>query len=145
MVRDGAPLQRLLVPLILARIALQMIAKRFISHLRHGTKVPYIRGCPRAIVPTETGATNDPASTHPDYLGPLRDWCAHSGMGLNLPDRITAHEFREGLARLDMSLREFARYTGADERTVRRWAGGEQDIPPWVPVMLELMDRRTGE
>lgn len=55
---------------------------------------------------------------------------------------MTSSDFRDGLARLEMSLREFARYVGADERTVRRWAAGEQDIPPWVPVMLELMERR---
>jgi transcriptional regulator with XRE-family HTH domain len=52
---------------------------------------------------------------------------------------VIAAEFRAGLAALGMTQRGFAAFTGSNERTVRRWASGEQDIPPWVPVMLRLM------
>lgn len=53
---------------------------------------------------------------------------------------MTPTEFRAALERLKMSQRGFASYTGSNERTVRRWALGEQDVPLWVPVMLKLMD-----
>ena len=49
------------------------------------------------------------------------------------------NDFRNDLKAAGMSLQGFARYTGANERTVRRWATGDQDIPPWVPVMLTLL------
>jgi DNA-binding transcriptional regulator YiaG len=39
-----------------------------------------------------------------------------------------------------MTQRAFAAFVGANERTVRRWAIGEQDIPQWVPVMIGLME-----
>jgi transcriptional regulator with XRE-family HTH domain len=49
---------------------------------------------------------------------------------------VTSAEFRTELAKLGISQRRFATYTGSNERTVRRWALGDQDIPPWVPVIL---------
>jgi DNA-binding transcriptional regulator YiaG len=49
---------------------------------------------------------------------------------------VTPDEFRAALAALGFSQRGFAAYTGSNERSVRRWALGEQDIPPWVPVLL---------
>jgi len=54
---------------------------------------------------------------------------------------MTAAEFRDHLAAQGCYQREFARYVGANERTVRRWAEGTQDIPKWVAVMLDLMER----
>jgi len=54
---------------------------------------------------------------------------------------MSAPDFRAALARLGMTQRAFARYVHANERTVRRWAEGAQDIPGWVPVMLALMER----
>lgn len=54
---------------------------------------------------------------------------------------MTSSEFRQSLAALQMTQRGFATYTGSNERTVRRWALGEQDIPSWVPVMLNLMHK----
>jgi DNA-binding transcriptional regulator YiaG len=54
---------------------------------------------------------------------------------------MTNQEFRADLKALGYSLRGFAAYVGANERTVRRWALGEQDIPAWVPVMLGLLQR----
>ncbi|HEY3848373.1 MAG TPA: hypothetical protein VGL95_14800 [Acetobacteraceae bacterium] len=49
---------------------------------------------------------------------------------------MTPAEFREALAEVGFSQRGFATYTGSNERSVRRWALGEQDIPHWVPVLL---------
>jgi len=55
---------------------------------------------------------------------------------------MTADEFREAIAALGQSQRGFAAYTGSNERTVRRWALGEQDIPPWVPVLIRLLEQQ---
>ena len=52
---------------------------------------------------------------------------------------MTAPDFRRRLAALGYSQRGFAAHVGANERTVRRWAEGEQDIPQWVTVMLDQM------
>lgn len=52
---------------------------------------------------------------------------------------MTADEFRAALTALGMTQRWFAKYVGSNERTVRRWAEGTQDIPQWVPVMLALL------
>jgi DNA-binding transcriptional regulator YiaG len=54
---------------------------------------------------------------------------------------MTAAEFRNRLAEYPCYQREFARYVGANERTVRRWAEGQQDIPKWVSVVLDLMEQ----
>ena len=56
---------------------------------------------------------------------------------------MTAEEFRLRITALGHTQRGFADYVGANERTVRRWAEGEQDIPRWVSVMLDLMERVT--
>ena len=53
---------------------------------------------------------------------------------------MTSTDFRRRIAALGYSQRGFASYVGANERTVRRWAEGEQDIPQWVSVMLDLME-----
>ena len=54
---------------------------------------------------------------------------------------MTPTDFCRRIAALGYSQRGFAAYVGANERTVRRWALGEQDIPPWVDTMLDLMER----
>jgi hypothetical protein len=56
---------------------------------------------------------------------------------------MTAADFRRRIAALGHTQRGFAAYVGANERTVRRWAEGEQDIPRWVDVLLGLMERTT--
>lgn len=35
----------------------------------------------------------------------------------------------------------FARHSGVDARTVRRWKAGTISVPPWVPVMLHAWER----
>ncbi len=52
---------------------------------------------------------------------------------------MNPEEFRDGLKALGYSLQGFAAFTGTNPRTVRRWAEGTQDIPPWVGMMLRLM------
>jgi hypothetical protein len=52
---------------------------------------------------------------------------------------MTPGDFGASLAILGYTQRGFANYTGANERTVRRWIAGELDIPGWVPRMLQLM------
>lgn len=48
-------------------------------------------------------------------------------------------DFRASLRALGHTQRSFAEYVGVDERSVGRWARGEQEIPRWVSVILELM------
>lgn len=54
--------------------------------------------------------------------------------------RMTADEFHAGLKAIGYGQRQFAAFSGANPRTVQRWADGEQDIPAWVNVMLYLME-----
>jgi hypothetical protein len=49
---------------------------------------------------------------------------------------MTLDEFRAELARLGISQHSFAAYMDSNERTVRHWALGEQDIPSWLAVIL---------
>ena len=34
----------------------------------------------------------------------------------------------------------FARRSGVDARTVRRWKAGDREIPSWVPVLLHAWE-----
>lgn len=58
--------------------------------------------------------------------------------------KLSPDAFKASLKRLGLSQRRFAFYTGVNERTARRWADGEQDIPRWVCVMLELLEQLHG-
>lgn len=49
---------------------------------------------------------------------------------------MTPEDFRAHIARLGYSQAGFARHVGKNERTVRRWAKGEIDVPGWVELML---------
>lgn len=49
---------------------------------------------------------------------------------------MTPAELRAELARLGLTQSEAARRLGIDPRTMRRWCGGEYDVPAWVPVAL---------
>lgn len=60
--------------------------------------------------------------------------------------RMTPDEFRAALALLGMSQGEFARFlaemgdaAGDKERTVQRWATGQQDIPGPILVLLKVL------
>lgn len=66
-----------------------------------------------------------------------------------MPDergRLTPDEFRAALAYLAMSQSEFARFlvaagdtAGDKERTVQRWATGQQDVPGPIAAVLTLL------
>ena len=56
---------------------------------------------------------------------------------------MTDREFRDALAAHGFTQRGFAAFVEANERTVRRWAAGEQDIPGWVPVIIRLLGQTT--
>ena len=52
---------------------------------------------------------------------------------------MTHTQFRETLATLSLSQVGAARLLGVNDRTARRWAKGEQDIPPPVVKFFKLM------
>jgi|GEM_PF-6759092 hypothetical protein len=53
-------------------------------------------------------------------------------------DSMTGQQLRTALDGLDMPYMEFCRLTGANERTVKKWLDGEQDIPTWVSMALYI-------
>lgn len=52
---------------------------------------------------------------------------------------MTPTEFRAALTALHLSQVWAARLFGVNERTARRWAAGEQDIPRAVDLALRLL------
>lgn len=54
---------------------------------------------------------------------------------------MTPNTFRELLDRLGLSQVGAASLFGVNDRTARRWASGEQDIPQAVALALMLMAR----
>lgn len=54
---------------------------------------------------------------------------------------MTADEYRDALARLDLSQVGAAKLFGVNDRTSRRWARAEQEIPRAVAIALRLMIR----
>jgi DNA-binding transcriptional regulator YiaG len=52
---------------------------------------------------------------------------------------MTPIALRASLAALGMSQSGFARLTGSNTRTVRRWVSGSAQVPLWVPLVLRLM------
>ncbi len=59
-------------------------------------------------------------------------------------DRMSASAFNARLPGVQYPYHWFADYSGANIRTVQRWASGEQDIPHWVGRLLDL-HARLGE
>ena len=54
---------------------------------------------------------------------------------------MTPTQFREAIARLGLSQVGAASLFKVNDRTARRWASGEQDIPAAVALALRLMIR----
>lgn len=52
---------------------------------------------------------------------------------------MTANQYRVALDRLSLSQRGAAKLFGVGERTSRRWALGEADVPQPVAILLRLM------
>ncbi|MFG1304181.1 hypothetical protein V5F34_08580 [Xanthobacter autotrophicus] len=59
-------------------------------------------------------------------------------------DRIDHHELSRRLDAMGMPARELGRVTGADERRIMRWLGGEEDIPPHIDLITRLLMRVPG-
>lgn len=59
---------------------------------------------------------------------------------------MSPDEYRDALARLDLTQVAAARLLGVDERTSRRWATGERDVPPPAVRFLRYLiaTRKTG-
>lgn len=60
---------------------------------------------------------------------------------------MTSDEYREAIDRLGLTQGGAARLLGVDERTSRRWANGERDIPPPAQRFLRYLmaTGRSGE
>ena len=60
---------------------------------------------------------------------------------------MTPDEYRNALVALGLTQGGCARLLGVDERTSRRWANGERDIPPPVQRFLRYLiaTKRSGE
>lgn len=52
---------------------------------------------------------------------------------------MTAPEFRAALAALNLSQVGAAKLFGVNDRTARRWASGDQEVPRVVALCLRLM------
>ena len=60
---------------------------------------------------------------------------------------MTSDEYREALEALGLTQGGCARLLGVDERTSRRWANGERDVPPPVQRFLRYLiaTKRSGK
>lgn len=58
--------------------------------------------------------------------------------------RMDAGEFRADLQGIGMGYLAFSRIFGQDERRVRKWMAGQEDIPVWIPVVLEILKTTPG-
>lgn len=52
---------------------------------------------------------------------------------------INGREMSSMLNACDLSMMQFCRTTGSDERRVQRWLDGQEDIPMWVGSLLIAM------
>lgn len=52
---------------------------------------------------------------------------------------MTANQYRSALSRLGLTQVGAARLFSAGERTSRRWASGEADVPRSVAILLRLL------
>jgi hypothetical protein len=53
--------------------------------------------------------------------------------------RITAEQFRSELDHHGITVAGFARLWCQNLTRVKRWANGQEDIPPWIPIALTAM------
>lgn len=54
---------------------------------------------------------------------------------------MTANQFRDAIKKLGLSQRKAGDFLGVDERSSRRWACDEADVPESVAKLLRLMVR----
>ena len=53
--------------------------------------------------------------------------------------RLTPEQFAAALEELGLTTEGFAWLTGSNARRVSLWRRGEEDIPPWVPLVCTLL------
>lgn len=58
--------------------------------------------------------------------------------------RMTAEEFRTGLEQIRMPPLAFGRIFGFEEKRIRQWATGEQEVPIWVFPVLQILKNVSG-
>ena len=58
--------------------------------------------------------------------------------------RMTAKDFRDGLAAIDMPPLAFGRIFGFDEKRIRLWMTGQEDIPIWVRPVMAMLQNAPG-
>lgn len=58
---------------------------------------------------------------------------------LSTTPKMTAEEFKQGLARLKWKPADFALATGTNQTTVSNWAAGNYAIPNWAQTHLNLL------
>ena len=56
---------------------------------------------------------------------------------------MTAEEYRESIKKLHLSQVGAAKFLGVHQRTSRRWALGEAEIPKAVELVLSLMVKQN--
>ena len=54
---------------------------------------------------------------------------------------MTPVQLQTKLDALGLSQRAFANLICTNERSVRRWIAGERRVPPWIPVILKLLEK----
>lgn len=52
---------------------------------------------------------------------------------------MSGEELKAALRAIGHNHRTFAAMTGVNERTIRRWFAGDQDIPLWAIVLVDLL------
>lgn len=54
--------------------------------------------------------------------------------------RMSAEELSQALDRIGLSARQFARLSGAQPKRVIYWLEDREDVAPYVPVLLALLE-----
>ena len=56
---------------------------------------------------------------------------------------MTGHEYKQAIARLDLTPVAAARFLGVDDTTSRRWITDRNPIPQPVAMLLEVMVKKN--
>ena len=60
-------------------------------------------------------------------------------MNTRASDHMSGNQYQQAIARLDLSQVDAAKLLGVDERTSRRWARDERDVPAPVARFLRYI------
>lgn len=58
--------------------------------------------------------------------------------------RMTADDFRADLDNIGMPPMAFGRIFGFEEKRIRQWMSGEQDVPIWVFPVMQILKNVPG-